>query len=518
MLIEHNVVQKDPRKVDVRFASCYPNLYKTAMSSLGYHIIYDFLNSREDVYCERVVYPYHKSLESNTPLKNFDIIGFSLQYEQDYFNVLSMLNKGNIPIKCGDRASRDPFVIAGGPCATANPLPMTKFVDLFIVGEAEVILDEVLDVYMELDDPRKNIEAFMDIKGVYVPDNPVKRNIVKDVDDACHPVRQVVPETSDKRFIPAFGHAFLLEVSRGCTRGCRFCMSGYLYRPRRETSLKKLLKIAEKGRNATGLNKIALIGAAVSDYSKIDELCENLLEMDFNLTTPSLRIETVTEKLIDSLGKSGLKTVTLAPESTCLIRRSLNKDISDDKLFNVSKMVFDKNMNIKYYFLIGTPHESLEDLKEMLELINNLRKIAPKKNMVKLSFNPLIPKPHTPLQWEKFNYDDVKSKISFINKNLGYKSFKIENLKGAFIQYILSVGSSKLGNLIEKSWQSRINLKEWEKHEKTMMYSLESELPWKNIDVGVNNEFIKKEYKKMFKGEMTGWCEEYGCYKCGSCI
>ncbi|GAB4310168.1 MAG: radical SAM protein [Methanobacteriaceae archaeon] len=517
MLIEHNVVQKNPRKVDVRFASCYPNLYKSAMSSLGYHIIYDFLNSREDVYCERVVYPYPKSLESNTSLNSFDLIGFSLQYEQDYFKVLSMLDKGNIPIRCVDRTSKDPLVIAGGPCATANPIPMSSFIDLFIVGEAEVILDDVVDLYLELDDPRKDIEAFLDIEGVYVPDNPVKRCIVKDMDDACHPIRQVVPETIDKRFIPAFGRTFLLGISRGCSRGCRFCMSGYLYRPRRETSLKKLIRIAEKGRNATGLNKFALIGAAVSDYSKIDELAEKLLEREFKLTTPSLRTETVTPRLIDSLDKSGLKTITLAPESTFSIRKCLNKDFDDDNLISISKMAFERDMNIKYYFLLGTPGESLEDLREMLELIRNLRKIAPRKNMVKLSINPLIPKSHTPFQWMQFNYEDVKSKISYINKNLGYKSLKIENLKAAFIQYILSIGDSNLGDLIEKSWHSRININEWTKYTKTLNYDLETILPWENIDVGVKKEFIKNEYKKMIHGEVTSWCEEYGCYKCGSC-
>ena len=245
MLHEYNVVLKNPQNVDVNFASCYPNLYRSAMSSLGFHIIYDFLNSREDIYCQRVVYPYSRSLETNTPLNKFDVVSFSLQYEQDYVNVLKMLRDGGIPLRKEDRTSQYPLVIAGGPCASSNPLPMSRFVDLFVVGEAEVILDEVLDRFMELEKPRENLDAFLDIPGVYVPGNPVKIQVVKKMDDAWQPIRQVVPETDDKEFLPAFGRSFLLEVSRGCARGCRFCMAGCMYRPRREMPLKKLFEVAE---------------------------------------------------------------------------------------------------------------------------------------------------------------------------------------------------------------------------------------------------------------------------------
>ena len=313
----------------------------------GFHIIYDFLNSREDIYCERVVYPMSKSLETGSPLKDFDVVSFSLQYEQDYFNVLKMLKEGGVPVKKQERTDQDPLVIAGGPCASSNPIPMTDFVDLFIVGEAEAVMDEFIDKCLELDDPRKNLEEFLDIEGVYLADNPVKMVTVNDLKDACHPLRQVFPETDNKDYIPAFGRSFLLEVSRGCTRGCRFCMAGCIFRPRREMPLKGLLKIAEEGCQKTGLKKVALIGAAVSDYSKIEELCEGLHEMGLQVTTPSLRIESITENLLEILKASGLKTITIAPESTWEVRKAANKFITDESVESTIKKAIKHELNVK---------------------------------------------------------------------------------------------------------------------------------------------------------------------------
>jgi radical SAM superfamily enzyme YgiQ (UPF0313 family) len=515
MLIEDNVVIKDPRKVDLRFASCYPNLYKSAMSSLGFHIIYDFLNTREDVYCERVVYPYFRSLESNTALKDFDMISFSLQYEQDYFKVIEMLNKSLLSISKKNRGPNDPLIIAGGPCASSNPLPMSKFIDLFIVGEAEVILDKVLDMVLALDDPRKEIDDFLDIKGVFVPDHPVKLAVVENMDQAHHPIRQVVPKTDDKRFIPAFGKAFLLGVSRGCSRSCRFCMAGCIYRPRRETSLKKLFKIAEMGRHATGLEKIALIGASASDYSKIEDLCEGLIDRDFRITTPSLRIESISYRLLDNLSKSGLKTISIAPESTWRIRKVLNKPVTDKKIIEIIKIISELSMNVKLYFLVGAPTEKLEDIKDLVNFIRDMNKIFNKKNKLRISINPFIPKPHTPFQWEKFDFEAVKSKKEYLIQKLKIP-FKIESIKSSLIQYVLSNGDSSLGKIIEEAWKKKLSLKEWQKLAQSR--NLDEDFPWRNIDVNMKPGFLKKEYMKALDGEITSWCEDSGCNNCGACI
>lgn len=363
MLLEHNVVIKDPLKVGLRFASCYPNLYRSAMSSLGFHIIYDLLNHQKDVYCERVVYPYGKSLETGSPLKDFDVVSFSFQYEQDYAHVLEMLRQGSLKVRKNDRSGNDPLVIAGGPCASSNPLPMSPFIDLFILGEAEAILPKFIDILLQLDNPRQEIEAFLELDGVFLPgmmQDKAKLVKVEDMRDAWRPVRQVFPETNHKELIPAFGKSFLLEVSRGCARGCRFCMAGCIYRPRREVDFETLINTAEAGRKATGLNKIALIGAAVSDYSLVEELCLELLQMDFQVTTPSLRIESISRGLLKSLKESGLKTITIAPESTWRLRKAINKPITDDEIKATMECAFKMDLNVKLYFLTGLPTETHE--------------------------------------------------------------------------------------------------------------------------------------------------------------
>ena len=597
MFKEKNIIIKNPLKADIRFGLVYPNVYKTAMSSLGYQIIYNYINEREDTYSERIIYPSTRSLETNSPLSDFDIVSFSLQYEQDYFHVLEILREADIPLRREDRTSDDPLIIAGGPCASANPLPLSDFIDIFVVGEAEAVLYDFLDMYSSLnlskngrksknnnsnkinsngqsiDDDKIDLSPFLDIEGLYISEFNNETNIVlsEDMESIYHLTCPIVTETDDKDFIPAFSNSILLNVSRACTRGCRFCMSSYMYRPLRETNLDDLFSIAEEARENTGLNKISLIGAAVSDYSRINDLTEGLKERGFQVSTPSMRIESITRETLTALKASGLKTLTIAPESIYSLRRRINKDIKDEEVLRVISDAVELGFNIKLYFLIGLPYESEDDIEELanmmkqidsmkynidsnstssIKLNDNLIKSisnsafendalssdakskksgkkdkktksrkdkSRKKPKVSISFsvNPVIPKPHTPLQWEVYDMKEIKSKIKYLKKSLKGLDIKFDSAKMGLIQYVLSCGDKDIGDLIERSLNEKISIREW--GENAPNYDLEDELPWDSINVSVSKEFLKSEYEKIKTGEQTPWCEDGICYNCGAC-
>ena len=586
MFKEKNIIIKNPLKADIRFGLVYPNVYKTAMSSLGYQIIYNYINEREDTYSERVIYPFTRSLETNSPLSDFDIVSFSLQYEQDYFHVLEILREADIPLRREDRTSDDPLIIAGGPCASANPLPLSDFIDIFVVGEAEAVLYDFLDLYSSLNLSKKSkrnkrdkkdecignekmdLAPFLDIEGLYVSEFNNKTKIVlsKDMNSIYHLTCPIVTETDDKDFIPAFSNSILLNVSRACTRGCRFCMSSYLYRPLRETDLEDLFSIAEEARANTGLNKISLIGAAVSDYSRINELTEGLKDRGFQVSTPSMRIESITKETLIALKSSGLKTLTIAPESIYSLRRRINKDIKDEDVLRVISDAIGLGFNIKLYFLIGLPYESEDDIEELASMMkqidsmkydidlnssssiklsaNSIKSMSGlssengsvssgskskkskkkdkriksrKKPKVSISFsvNPVIPKPHTPLQWETYDMKEIKSKIKYLKKTLKGLDIKFDSAKMGLIQYVLSCGDKDVGNLIERSLNEKISIREW--GENAPSYDLGDELPWNSINVSVSKEFLKSEYEKIKTGEQTPWCEDGICYNCGAC-
>ena len=515
MLYEKNIFKKDFRKIDIRFALAYPNIYKTAMSSLGYNILYNLINEREDTWCERIVYPNTKSLESNNPLNHFDIISFSIQFEEDYFNVLEMLKNTGIPLKRKDRTASDPLIIAGGPCATANPMPLSDYIDIFIIGEGEQTINKFLDIYGKFQNT--NLEKFLEIDGVYIPEfnNKTRISIIENMNETYHITQPILNKSDNEDYQSIFNNSIMLNVSRGCTRGCRFCMAGYLYRPVRETSWKKLIDLAIENRKNTGLNKVTLIGAAVSDYKDLDKLIKGLEAEGCQISTPSLRIESITKETLETLKKSGLKTITLAPESIPRLRKVINKDILENKIFTVIENAVELDFNIKLYFLIGIPGESIEDIKDLCEYMKKIAHMHNNPKKVKFSINPVIPKPHTPLQWEGYDFKDIKKKTRFIKKEMKNYNIKCESPKKGLIQYILSCGNSSIGELIEKSITKQVPLKEW--REITPKYEIDELLPWNNIDVGINDRFLKIEHKRLRNLKQTPWCETSPCYNCGAC-
>lgn len=514
MIYEKNTFIKNHKQVDIRFGLAYPNVYQTAMSSLGYNILYNQINEREDTWCERIIYPNSKSLESNTPSKYFDILSFTLQFEEDYVNVLDILQKSDIPLKREERTSEDPLIIAGGPCPTANPMPLSDYIDLFIIGEGENTLNCLLDRFLT---SKKELKDYLDIPGIYIPEynNKTKIDIIDDMNEAYHITQPVVSRSDEDNYQTVFNNTIMLNVSRGCTRGCRFCMAGYIYRPMRQTDYKKLVDIAIENRNKTGLNKITLIGAAVSDYAQLEELTSELENKGFQISTPSLRIESITRKTLESLKRSGLQTITLAPESIEKLRKVINKDIPDEKIFSVIEDAVDLGFKIKLYFLIGIPNETTEDINELIEYMQKIANMHTSIRNVKFSINPLIPKPQTPLQWEKYDYKDIKNKTRMIKKEMKRYNIKCESPKNGLIQYILSCGNSDVGAIIEKSLAKKPTMKEWK--ELAPNYSIDDELPWKNIDTGVSENFLKIEHRRLKTLKQTPWCETSSCYNCGSC-
>ncbi len=514
MLYEKNTFQKNIKNIKLHMGLAYPNIYRTAMSSLGYNILYNQINENENVWCERIIFPNTKSIESHTPSKYFDILSFTIQFEEDYFNVLNMLQNAGIPLKREDRNENDPLIIAGGPCTTANPMPLSDYIDLFVIGEGEFVIDNILDTYIKY---KKNLEKYLELPGVYIPkhNNKTKINIIKNMNDAYHITCPIVSESDDENYQTIFNNSIMLNVSRGCTRGCRFCMSGYLYRPMRETNYKKLINIAVKNRKNTGLNKITLIGAAVSDYNDLENLINGLEKEGFQISTPSLRIESITKKTLESLKQSGLKTITIAPESTEKLRKVINKDIQEEKIFTVIKNAIELDFKIKLYFLIGIPGETMEDIKELCQYMKIIAKMHKSIKNVKFSVNPLIPKPHTPLQWEPYDFKDIKKKTRYINKEMRKYNIKCESPKKGLIQYILSCGNRGIGAIIEKSLTKQPTLKEW--RDMLPKYDIDDSLPWDNIDVGITKRFLKIENKRLRNLKQTHWCETNTCYNCGSC-
>ena len=506
----------------LRFALAYPNFYRVGMSNLGIHIIYELLNSRLGIACERFFLSDSNkilSLETQTPLNKFQVVGFAVSFEPDYFNVVKMLRLGKINPRSSERTDFDPIIIAGGPCATFNPVPLAEIFDAFVIGEGEVILPKLLDEIISSENlPRlERLEKLSQVAGVYVPAFPkkVSRLWLKDLDD--YPAHSTIL-TDDAEF-----NMYLIETARGCGRHCRFCMAGYCFRKPRNRSL-DVLKNEIHAAKKFG-KKIGLVGAAISDYPQINELCEFILSERLQMSVSSFRADSVTSELVKSLAASGLKTLTIAPEvGSEKMRRVVNKGITEENIFTAIELGLKAGIkNFRLYFMVGLPFEELSDVEEIARLSLRIKKFC--GGRLTLSVNPFVPKPFTPFQWSSFaekKYLDAAFKILRSQlKSTGGVEIISESIRSAEVQAILSRGDRKISEIIlqsETAQDFRKNFKAAGLDEEFYLRErpLEENLPWDFLNQGFDKKYLIDEFNRAKDLKSTPRCFE-GCTRCGVC-
>ncbi|MEE8401490.1 MAG: radical SAM protein [Candidatus Hydrothermarchaeaceae archaeon] len=493
-MIERNVVFKDFRK-KIRVALVYPNVYSVGMSNLGFQTLYRLFNDMENVYCERFFLDFENSLETGSRLSDFDLIAFSWQFELDALNILEILHRSGISLR---RKDREKLVIAGGPC-TVNPYPLRDFIDVFFIGEAEANLSQFMEVFSS----HEGVEAFSEIEGLYVSklDNSTTRAYLKNLDD-YYPSSLVMSEKS------AFRETFLLEIQRGCQGRCNFCITGFTTRPYRERSLKKLKEIIDEGIKVNGPEKISLIGPSVSDHSKITEILEFLSEKGLEVSVPSLRADALKKNIIEPLVKTGQRSITLAPESTERLRCLMNKNMSDEQFIDAVKIAFKAGIkNIKLYLIIGTPTETKEDIRELASFIRRLK--SGTKGKIRLSINPLVPKPHTPYQWLDMEKSKTLKEKAKILKDARVP-IDVKSFKEAFLQGTIALGDERLSGILEKAYFYGKGMGAFRrafKEEKIAFdyfirnKDLNTHLPWERIKVGPEKASLFRVFKNSFIGQ-----------------
>lgn len=583
---EWNSVQKDPGKVDIRFAFCFPDTYEIGMSHLGMKILYHMLNDREDTYCERVFAPWTDmeakmrehgiplfGLESQDPITNFDFIGFTLQYEMSYTNIINMLDLARVPLLSSQRTKAHPFVCAGGPCAY-NPEPLADVVDFFMMGEGEEILNEVMDVYAAWKREDSSREEFLNrivkIEGIYVPqfyqvdynadgtiaavtpkkkDYPAKirKRIIKHLDETYFPEKIIVP------FTGIVHDRIMLELFRGCTRGCRFCQAGFIYRPVRERTPEKLISLAQKLQESTGYEEMSLASLSTSDYTRFGELTEGLMEetekKKVNLSLPSLRIDSFSLELMEKAQKVRKSGLTFAPEAgTQRLRDVINKGVREEDLVNSTTLAFHGGWNgVKLYFMLGLPTETFEDIEGIADLGSKVVDIymkVPKEKRgkglnVTISTASFVPKAFTPFQWEPQDTMDVlREKQRFLKSKIKSKfiTYNWHEPELSFLEAIFARGDRRVCAVLIKAWEKGCKFDSWGEHFKydTWMEAFaecgvdpefyanrrrayDEVLPWDHIDVGVSKKFFIKESEKALKGELTENCRA-NCSGCGATV
>ncbi|MCX8175862.1 MAG: B12-binding domain-containing radical SAM protein [Candidatus Bathyarchaeota archaeon] len=484
---ERNVVKKDWRKVELKVALCYPNIYRVGMSGFTIQLLYALLNSKEDVVCERFFLPLKGepilSLESRQPLSKFDVIAFTFQFEEDYFNALKMLLDSGIEVLKWKRKFK-PLIVAGGPCITENPFPLKNFVDLFVVGEVEPILDFFVEGLKQTL-KEKSLNVFEGKNGFFHTEALKARRVyVEKLDEAPHPLAEVLPEVDSKSpYMPIFGKTFMVEVVRGCPQRCKFCLITHIGWPMRSRSLWKVEEIIFEGLRFTGVGKVTLIGAGLAYYPKLEDLCEYIVSLEgghAEISVPSLAVDNVSEKLFRCIVKGKQRTVTFAPETGCWqLRKSLGKIFNDEEVVEAAKLAFKAGVkNVKLYFMVGVPNETFDDLDEIVNLAKKVADVGFGFRGVRLSINPFIPKPHTPLQLYKVKSLEYLEKCykRIISSLKGDKRFAFETLnpKHAQIQAALSIGDERLGEVLLETVKHGGGLAGWSKALKILGFKLEN--------------------------------------------
>lgn len=579
---EYNEIRKINCSRMVKIALAFPDLYEIGMSYLGFKILYDIINKREDALAERVFSPARDmeqlmtkekiplfSLESRTPLYDFDILGFSLQHELSFTNVLHIIDLGGISLYSKERTSEDPLIIAGGPSAF-NPEPLADFIDAFIIGDGEEIISDIINEYKswEHSESKKNkidlLQKLMYIPGIYIPsfysvsyfddgriksikkrekDAPlkIKKRILKDLSKSSFPISPIVPN------IDIVHNRITLEIFRGCTRGCRFCQAGIIYRPVRERPVNVLLTLADKSLMNTGYEEISLSSLSSSDYNGIDCLIEGLVDryrdQGVSVSLPSLRVDNFSIELARQTQRVRKTGLTFAPEvGTDRLSKTINKNVTGDDLYQSVQMACKEGWRrIKLYFMIGLPTETWDDINGIIKMVKKVEQIgkgiAGNKFTLNISINAFVPKAHTPFQWVgQEKEEDLLKKYKTIIRNIKTKNISshFPDTKASLLEAVFARGDRRLGKVLLDaykkgcrfdSWRESFNFDEWinsfQKNNLTMEFyayrqrGKEEVMPWDRIDSGVDREYLWHEWKKAETAAITNDCRLAECNHCG---